>query len=169
MKIISYLQLIRFNKPTGTLLLFLPCLFAISLIKKIDFLQESKLITLFFLGSLLMRSAGCIINDIMDYKFDRKISRTSNRPIANGKITKKRAMFLLVILLFISFLILLQFNKYTILSGFFIISFIAIYPLMKRITYYPQIFLGITINFGVVMASLALDHVISYEIGRAHV
>ncbi len=164
MKITSYFELIRFNKPTGTFLLFLPCLFAIALIKKTESLQEINFILLFLIGSFLMRSAGCIINDLFDRDFDAKIARTSNRPLATKSISIKSALVFLAILLICALIILLQFNIKTIIGGIVITLFVATYPLMKRFTYYPQIFLGITINFGVIMASLALTNKISFDI-----
>jgi 4-hydroxybenzoate polyprenyltransferase len=114
------------------------------------------LVFLFFIGAVLMRSAGCTINDLIDVKFDSLVERTKNRPLAAKKISKKSAIIFICCLLFAALLILFQFNKNTIFSGFFIMNFVLFYPLMKRLTYYPQIFLGITFNFGIIMASLAL-------------
>jgi len=111
-----------------------------------------------------MRSAGCIINDLFDRDFDAKIARTSNRPLATKSISIKSALVFLAILLICALIILLQFNIKTIIGGIVITLFVATYPLMKRFTYYPQIFLGITINFGVIMASLALTNKISFDI-----
>jgi 4-hydroxybenzoate polyprenyltransferase len=167
MKFYSYIKLIRLNKPTGIWLLFLPCLFSFALALKqssnINILHFLYLIFLFFIGSILMRSAGCIINDLFDVKFDKLVSRTQNRAISSGEVSKKSAIIILLILLLLSLIILLQLNFYTILSGFFIAIFVAIYPLMKRISYYPQIFLGVTFNFGVIMVYLALFGHITIE------
>lgn len=157
-KINQYLHLLRFTQPTGIFLLFLPCLFGIFLaLKKLpdpDYFAVLSLIFLFLLGSIFMRSAGCIINDLFDQKFDEKVARTKKRPLAAKKVSRGEALILLVALLVSSFFVLLQFNFETILSGFFALTLVATYPLMKRLTYYPQIFLGLTFNFGILMGSL---------------
>jgi len=156
----NYLKLMRLNQPTGIWLLFLPCLFGIFLaFKKLpafNILETARIIFLFFIGSVLMRSAGCVINDLLDQKFDEKVERTKHRPLASKKISRSAAIILLTILLALGLLVLLQFNLPTILSGFAALALIATYPLMKRITYYPQVFLGLTFNFGILMASLAI-------------
>ncbi len=160
MSIKNYIKLTRLNQPVGILLLFLPCLFGISLSLKslpdFYFLESLKIIGLFFLGSIIMRSAGCVINDLTDQKFDEKVARTRSRPLAAKNISRRAAFILLGFLLFFGLLILLQFNAATILSGFVAMILVITYPLMKRVTYYPQVFLGLTFNFGVLMTSLAL-------------
>ncbi len=160
MSLKNYVKLTRINQPIGILLLFLPCLFGISLaIKRLanpNLNYVAGMTLLFFIGSILMRSAGCIINDILDKKFDEKIFRTKNRPLAANNLSQKQALNLLAFLLFLSSLVLLQFNFITILSGFFALVLVITYPLMKRFTYYPQIFLGLTFNFGILMASFAI-------------
>ncbi len=171
----NYINLIRLNKPSGIWLLLLPCFFGIALaVKKLpnpDYLEIFRIIFLFFVGSVIMRSAGCIINDLFDQKFDEKVARTKTRPLAAKSISRRQAIIFLGLLLLLGFLVLLQFNLKTILSGFFALILIVAYPLMKRITYYPQIFLGLTFNFGIVMSSLALlnrfdfDFVILYFAG----
>lgn len=167
MAITNYFKLARFHQPTGIWLLFLPCLCGIFLALKkvigIEIYEVSKITLLFFLGSILMRSAGCVINDLIDAKFDSQVERTKNRPIASKKISKKAALIFLFCLLLGGLLVLFQFNKNTIFSGFFIMNFVLLYPLMKRLTYYPQVFLGLTFNFGAVMASLALLNFITPE------
>ncbi|MBM5781990.1 MAG: 4-hydroxybenzoate polyprenyltransferase [Pelagibacterales bacterium] len=165
-KAFYYINLARLNRPTGIYLLFLPCLFGIFLsLKKTDFTLAKSLyfIFIFALGSIFMRSAGCIINDFFDRKFDILVQRTKNRPLASEKITQKEALLFLILLLLVSFLLILQFNKYTILSGFFALILVVTYPLMKRITYYPQIFLGLTFNFGIIISSLAILEKITFE------
>lgn len=160
MKVFDFVRLMRLNQPTGIFLLLIPCLLAIALNIKIYQVNLNlsllKIIVFFFIGSVLMRSAGCIINDLFDKNFDKKVFRTKNRPLANNIVTTPQALILLSFLLFVSFCILLQFNISTIVSGF--ISFILIftYPLMKRFFNLPQLYLGITFNFGVIMASLAV-------------
>jgi len=160
MQLSPYIKLTRINQPTGIWLLFLPCLFGIFLaIKKLPIFEMAeivKIISLFLVGSIIMRSAGCIINDLLDQKFDEKVARTKIRPLAAKIISRRQAFILLALLLFLGLIILLQFNLKTILSGFFALLLVATYPLMKRITYYPQIFLGLTFNFGILMSSLAI-------------
>lgn len=158
-RIINYTNLTRLSNPIGIALLFLPCLFGIFLALKktnLNFFTTIWIIFLFGLGSVIMRSAGCVINDILDLNFDRQVFRTKNRPLAAQKINRLEALMLLTLLLLIGFLILLQFNIATIISGFFALTLAATYPLMKRITYYPQIFLGMAFNFGIIMASLTI-------------
>ncbi len=160
----NYLKLTRLNQPIGILLLFLPCLFGVFLsLKKLpnfDLIEVVKICLLFFAGSVVMRSAGCVVNDIFDRKFDAKVERTKSRPLAAKTISLQNALILLAFLLFFGLIILLQFNKLTVLSGLFALLLVATYPLMKRFTYYPQIFLGLTFNFGILMASLALTETI---------
>jgi 4-hydroxybenzoate polyprenyl transferase len=162
----TFLELIRIKQSIGSLLLILPCFFAIALIYKTNAnLDFSKIIfttILFTIGAFLTRSAGCIINDLLDKNFDKKVERTKNRPLASQKISSKMALFFLAILLFLSLIILLQFNYQTIVGGFVALGLITTYPLMKRITYFPQIFLGITFNFGIIMAGLALNSSINF-------
>ncbi len=156
----SYIKLTRLGQPTGILLLFLPCLFGIFLaLKKMDhpdFYETLNIIFLFFAGSVIMRSAGCIINDFFDVKFDEKVLRTKNRPLAAKTISRFEALILLGFLLFLGLVVLTQFNLQTILSGLVALLLVFTYPLMKRFTYYPQVFLGITFNFGILMSSLAI-------------
>lgn len=159
MKFSPYLRLIRLHQPAGIWLLFLPCLFGIILATKsanFEVSEISWIIFLFLSGSAVMRSAGCVINDLLDQKFDELVTRTKSRPLAAKEISRKEAIFLLGTLLLISLIILLQFNFKTIASGFFALALVATYPLMKRITYYPQVFLGLTFNFGILMTSLAM-------------
>ena len=160
----NFLNVTRLNKPTGFMLLFWPCSWGLSLA---FFFQENiKLyfyyLILFFCGSVLMRSAGCIVNDIVDEKIDKKVLRTKNRPIASGKLSKKLAWAYVALLCLIAFLILLQFNLLTICLGMFSMIFAFTYPFMKRFTYWPQLFLGFTFNWGIIMAWASLSNDISY-------
>ncbi len=156
----AYLQLARLHQRTGIYLLFLPCLcgilLAMKLMPQVHLHEILRVSYLFFVGAVLMRCAGCVVNDLIDVNFDRQVSRTKNRPLAAGLISKKSALIFLVILLSLALVILLQFNKNSVFAGFFILNFVLFYPLMKRVTFFPQIFLGITFNFGIVMASLSL-------------
>jgi 4-hydroxybenzoate polyprenyl transferase len=165
--IYNYIRLTRLNQPTGILLLFLPCLFGIFLaLKKLsnpDFSEITHVIFLFFMGAFIMRCAGCVVNDVFDQKFDAKVARTKNRPLASGAVSQFGALIILGLLLLPGFIVLLQFNLKTILSGFIALALIVIYPLMKRITYYPQVFLGLTFNFGILMSNLAILQKITWE------
>ena len=161
-----FIDLTRLNKPIGFMLLFWPCSWGLAFANKI--IQNSDLFfyyfILFFLGSLLMRSAGCIFNDIVDKDFDKKVKRTKNRPIASGKISVSHSFSYVVILCLIAFFILIQFNLLTIILGMSSMVLAFSYPFMKRITYWPQLFLGITFNWGIIMAYAALNNYISSEI-----
>ena len=144
------IELTRLNKPIGFMLLFWPCIWGLTLSYNFDlslnlFISYS---VLFFLGSVLMRSAGCIVNDIFDKNFDRLVERTKNRPIASGKISVKLGIIFSIILCGIAFIVLINFNKFTILMALISMPLAFTYPLMKRFTYWPQLFLGITFNYG---------------------
>ena len=161
-KISNYFELIRFNKPIGFLLLMWPCWFGLALLN----IKTSELFywyLLFFLGSFLMRSAGCIINDIVDIEFDQKVKRTKLRPLASKKITIIEALILLMILITISFLILVQFNLQSIMLGLLSIPFIVLYPFMKRLTNFPQIFLGLIFSWGVLIVSIQFNSKITFD------
>ena len=161
-----FIELTRLNKPIGFMLLFWPCSWGLAF--AFYFNQNINLfiyyLALFFLGSLLMRSAGCIVNDIVDKDFDKKVKRTKKRPIASGKISIKKSLMYVMILCALAFLILIQFNLLTILLGMGSMIFAFTYPFMKRITYWPQLFLGITFNWGVIMSWTAINNSISPEI-----
>tara|TARA_B100000902_G_scaffold122596_1_gene122641 strand:- start:144 stop:833 length:690 start_codon:yes stop_codon:yes gene_type:complete len=111
-----------------------------------------------------MRSAGCIFNDIVDKDFDKKVKRTSNRPIASGKISIKKSLFYVLILCAVAFLVLIQFNILTIALGMSSMLLAFSYPYMKRITYWPQLFLGITFNWGIILAWTATNNAVNIEI-----
>ena len=160
-----FIQLTRLNQPIGFLLLFWPCAWGLTL--GYYFNNETtlylKYIILFFLGSVLMRSAGCIFNDIVDRNLDRKVERTKKRPIASGKVLVLEAYIYIVFLCLISFLILLQFNLLTIILGMSSMILVFIYPFMKRITYWPQLFLGLTFNWGIIMGWTSITNNMSIE------
>jgi len=162
----NFIDLTRLNKPIGFMLLFWPCgwglAYAYSIEKNLyEFLY---FLFLFFLGSVLMRSAGCIVNDIVDKDIDKKVQRTKNRPIACNLISVKLALIYTAVLCGLAFLILIQFNMLTIILGFASMLLAFSYPFMKRITYWPQLFLGLTFNWGVVMAWTSITNNISIEI-----
>jgi len=160
-----FIQLTRINKPIGFLLLFWPCAWGLTL--GYYFNNETatylKYIILFFLGSVLMRSAGCIFNDIVDRDLDKKVERTKKRPIASGKISIVESVIYIIFLCLLALLILLQFNWLTIALGISSMTLAFAYPFMKRITYWPQLFLGLTFNWGIVMGWTSMINDISIE------
>ena len=156
-KIYNYLELIRFYKPIGFLLLMWPCWFALSILE-LEFKSFVFWLLIFFTGSFFMRSAGCIINDIVDRNIDLKVRRTESRPIASNKISLIEAFIILFMFLLLSLSILLQFNYMSILIGLLSMPFIILYPFMKRITYWPQIFLGIIFSWGILIVSVEFNH-----------
>ena len=160
-KIRPYAYLMRLDRPIGTYLLLFPALWSISLSyltteSSLSGLGFITLIILFSVGALIMRSAGCIINDIWDRNLDQKVERTRERPLASGVISLKQAVGFLIILLSLGALILLQLNSLTIVLGFVSLVFVIAYPAMKRITWWPQAFLGLTFNFGALMGWTAV-------------
>ena len=161
-----FIELTRLNKPIGFMLLFWPCSWGLAYAYTIN--QELNLflyyLILFFLGSILMRSAGCIFNDIVDKDFDKKVKRTKKRPIASGKISVSQSFFYVIFLCALAFLILIQFNFFTIVLGMSSMFLAFSYPFMKRITYWPQLFLGITFNWGIIMAWAAFNANITLDI-----
>jgi 4-hydroxybenzoate polyprenyltransferase len=161
-----FINLTRLNKPIGFMLLFWPCSWGLAFAYNLDKNINNFLffLLLFFLGSVLMRSAGCIFNDIVDEKIDQKVGRTKNRPIASGKLSKKNAFVYIVVLCLLAFLILIQFNNLTIAMGLASMILAFSYPFMKRITYWPQLFLGLTFNWGILMGWAALLNYISFDI-----
>ncbi len=160
-----FIQLTRLNKPIGFLLLFWPCVWGLTL--AYYFSGETNLylkhMLLFFLGSVLMRSAGCIFNDIVDRDLDKKVQRTRERPIASGKVSVFEALIYIVFLCLVAFLILAQFNWLTIVLGISSMALAFAYPFMKRITYWPQLFLGLTFNWGIIMGWTSITNSISIE------
>jgi len=161
-----FIELTRLNKPIGFMLLFWPCSWglAYAYINNNTFNQFLYFLLLLFLGSVLMRSAGCIFNDIVDKDFDKKVKRTKTRPIASGKISIEQSFIYVAFLCAVALLVLIQFNFLTIVLGLSSMFLAFSYPFMKRITYWPQLFLGITFNWGIVMAWAAVNNDISIEI-----
>jgi len=158
-----FIELTRLKKPIGYMLLFWPCIWGLTIVY--DF--NSSLFKYFFYaclflgGSILMRSAGCIVNDIVDKNFDKQVKRTKDRPIASGKVSIKLATFYTFALCGLAFLILINFNNLTILMALASMPLAFTYPLMKRVTYWPQLFLGITFNYGLILAWISITNQIS--------
>ena len=161
-----FIELTRLNKPIGFMLLFWPCSWGLAYANY--FKQNTSTLIyyliLFFVGSVLMRSAGCIFNDIVDRDYDKKVERTKNRPIASGQISVKRSLIYVLILCLFAFFVLIQFNLTTVLFGMGSMIFAFSYPFMKRITYWPQLFLGLTFNWGIIMAWTAMGNEVSFNI-----
>tara|TARA_B100001057_G_scaffold320355_1_gene320634 strand:- start:5902 stop:6768 length:867 start_codon:yes stop_codon:yes gene_type:complete len=148
-----FIELTRLKKPIGYMLLFWPCVWGLTM--AYDFKKNLNdyffYLILFFLGSVLMRSAGCIVNDILDRKFDKEVSRTKFRPIASGKITVTLGLFYSTLLCLLALFVLINFNLFTIILALASMPLAFTYPLMKRFTYWPQLFLGITFNYGLLL------------------
>ena len=160
-----FIELTRLKKPIGYMLLFWPCAWGLTLAynfngEKITYIFY---IILFLLGAILMRSAGCIVNDIADKEFDKKVLRTKNRPIALGKISVIRGLVYTVILCLLAFIILIQFNFLTIALALLSMPLAFTYPLMKRYTYWPQLFLGITFNYGLILGWISITNEFNIE------
>jgi len=157
-----FIDLTRLNRPTGYLLLFWPCIWGLTI--GYDFNQSLNsyfyYTFLFLAGSILMRSAGCIVNDIVDRKFDQKVDRTKGRPLASGKVSNFLAIVYILVLCLLALIVLLQFNRLTIILAICSMPLAFTYPLMKRYTYWPQLFLGITFNFGLILGWTAVQETI---------
>ena len=158
-----FIELTRLKKSIGYMLLFWPCAWGLSIgynfsNEKITFVFY---LTLFLIGSILMRSAGCIINDIADRNFDKKVLRTKNRPIASGKISVHRGLVYSIALCLIAFIVLIQFNNLTIILALGSMPLAFTYPLMKRYTYWPQLFLGVTFNYGLILGWTSITNEIN--------
>ena len=158
-KITPFVQLARYDKPVGFMLLFWPCIWSLLLHSLyIEQLAHISFFILFFIGSIIMRGAGCTWNDFLDKEYDKNVIRTKDRPLASNKIKTITAMVFLLVQLLIGLLILIQFNKLTIILGCLALIPVFIYPLMKRITWWPQVFLGITFNWGALLGWLSLSN-----------
>ena len=162
-KLHLFSDLIRLNKPIGVFLLVWPCWFGLAYIENSE-LDLTKWYLYFIIGAFLMRSAGCIINDIVDINLDKSVKRTALRPLTANKISLSEAVLLLVLLLLASFYILVQFNIYSIFLGLVSVPLIILYPFLKRYTYWPQLGLGLVFNWGVLIVSVEFNITISYDL-----
>ena len=158
-----FLELTRLKKPIGFMLLFWPCTWGLTIAYNFqDKLNQFIFFTLLFLsGSILMRSAGCIVNDIADRNYDKYVERTKDRPIASGKISINKSLIYVFLLCGLAFMVLINFNYFTILLALASMPLAFTYPLMKRFTYWPQLFLGITFNYGLVLGWTAINNEIN--------
>eukprot|EP00898_Chlorokybus_atmophyticus_P003277 jgi/Chlat1/3950/Chrsp26S04035 len=151
-----YVQLARLDKPVGTWLLYWPCTWSIAMAAAPGSLPDVKLLTLFGMGALLMRGAGCTVNDLLDRKFDRQVERTRDRPLASGALTPMQGGGFLVAQLLAALSILLQLNDYSKVLGASSVLLVGTYPLMKRVTDWPQAYLGLTFNWGALLGWAAV-------------
>ncbi|MEQ1771505.1 MAG: 4-hydroxybenzoate octaprenyltransferase [Devosia sp.] len=148
--LLPYARLARWDRPIGYWLLFWPCAFSLAMVA-LAFPQQGinwLSAVLMFVGAIAMRGAGCTLNDIVDADIDAKVERTRNRPIPAGAVSRKRAAVFLGLQLLVGFVILISFNLITILLGAASLVLVAIYPFMKRITWWPQFFLGLAFSWG---------------------
>ncbi|MEO1043099.1 MAG: 4-hydroxybenzoate octaprenyltransferase [Pseudomonadota bacterium] len=154
-----YLRLMRADRPIGVWLLFLPCLWGVIAARPdgMDAGQFWWLAILFFVGSFVMRSAGCAYNDYIDRDLDAAVERTKDRPIPSGSVSPKSALGLVVGLSLIGLVVLLQLNSLAIVVGIASLALVAGYPFMKRVTWWPQLWLGLTFNWGVLVGAAAVS------------
>ena len=146
-----WLKLARMDRPIGTWLLLWPCWWSIIMASDGLYLHTMAFLILFAIGAMVMRGAGCTLNDIIDRDFDARVERTKSRPIPAGEISVMQAFIFMIFLSLIGFLILLTLNDFAILVGASSLILIALYPFMKRITYWPQAWLGLTFNWGALL------------------
>ena len=148
---LPYAQLMRLERPIGWWLLLLPCWWGVALAQlttrgvSLPNLWHGALL---MLGAIVMRGAGCVVNDLADQGFDAKVERTRNRPLPSGRVTRKQAWIFLAMLLLVGLIILLQFNRLTVITAIASLLIVAVYPFMKRLTYLPQLVLGLAFNWG---------------------
>ena len=160
-KLNALVNLTRINKPIGIFLLLWPTLSALWLAS--DGIPNIRILFIFILGIILMRSAGCVANDLADRNFDSFVQRTRNRPITSGLVSPQEAIIFLLLLIILSFLLVLQLNFTTILISFFALLFSITYPFSKRFFNLPQLFLGVTFGFSILMAFTAVQNKIPLE------
>ena len=149
----QYLLLIRLNRPIGIFLLLWPTLWGLWIAS--EGFPNTKILVVFLFGVFLMRSAGCILNDIIDKDFDKFVARTQNRPLASDKLSSIEAFIVAISLIFIAFLLVLTTNTLTVQLSFVAIILAGTYPFLKRHTYLPQFFLGLTFGWSIPMAFAA--------------
>lgn len=154
-----YLKLMRLDRPTGIWMLLFPCWWGLALSGGFDLTYAA----LFAMGAIIMRGAGCTLNDLIDYKLDQQVYRTAMRPIASHQVSLLQAFIFLGLLLLLGFLVLIQFPWVVIQWGILSLPLVLIYPFMKRLTYWPQLFLGITSNWGVLLGYAAVTGVVDFQ------
>ena len=162
-KLSFYWQLGRYDRPEGALLLFWPCIWGILLSSNFS-LVKIQYFFLFLIGSFVMRGAGCTLNDIVDRNIDRKVQRTKSRPLAAKKISMRMAIFFLFFQLFLGLFVVLNLSATGIFISFSIIPFILIYPYLKRLTYYPQVLLGLVFNWGILVGYYEINQILDLKV-----
>ncbi len=161
-KSLPFIKLSRFDRPIGIWLLMWPSWWGLSVSLELENeLGSIYLYFLFFLGAIIMRGAGCTFNDLVDRKLDAKVERTSRRPLPLKQVSVSQAISWLIIQSLIGFIILIQFEKLTIVYGILSLGLVAVYPFMKRITWWPQFFLGLAFNYGIILASVEINNYVS--------
>ncbi len=156
----TYFRLMRLHQPTGIWLLLWPCWWSLALASP-DF-PSFYLLLMFFIGAFLMRPAGCILNDIVDRKLDKEVARTKGRPLASGEITVPQAVLVLVWLLFLAVLVAWALGEAVLLWAALSLPLVILYPWMKRISWWPQLFLGFTFNWGALMGWAAVTGAVEF-------
>jgi 4-hydroxybenzoate polyprenyltransferase len=157
-----YIRLMRLHQPTGIWLLLIPCLWGMSF-ADLTRVVDMYMVLLFTVGAVVMRGAGCVVNDIIDRDLDDKVERTKKRPIASGELSVKQACVLLGVLLLAGLMVLLQLSKLSIIIGFMSAILVVVYPFMKRVFHFPQLVLGITFNMGALISWAAMQEEISQQ------
>jgi 4-hydroxybenzoate polyprenyltransferase len=157
-----YLRLARLHAPIGTWLLLFPGWWSLTLAAPDGELPDGRLMVLFGIGALVMRAAGCTVNDMVDRDFDSQVARTAKRPLASGRLSMRQATIFLALLLLVGFVILLQLSPLAIALGVFSLLLVAAYPFMKRITWWPQAFLGLTFNWGALLGYAAVTNTLAW-------
>jgi 4-hydroxybenzoate polyprenyltransferase len=147
-----YLRLARLDRPIGSWLLLMPCWWSVGLAgMRVEQFPRLWHIVLFFIGAFAMRGAGCTWNDLVDRNLDGLVERTRSRPIPSGQVTVAEATAFMLVQALVGFLVLIQFNRFTVITGLCSLLVVAIYPFMKRITYWPQIVLGLAFSYGALL------------------
>ncbi|TAK48361.1 MAG: 4-hydroxybenzoate octaprenyltransferase [Xanthobacteraceae bacterium] len=153
-----YLRLSRFDRPIGSWLLLLPCWWSAALASGVarDVRSLPWIVVLFFIGAFAMRGAGCTWNDITDRDLDNRVERTRSRPLPSGQVSVRQAFAFLVLQALVGLIVLLQFNRAAVIGGIASLAIVAVYPFMKRITYWPQVVLGLAFSWGALMGWLVV-------------
>ena len=154
---LPYCRLARLDRPIGAALLLWPCFWGIALAAGAQTLPDLRLLALFAVGAVVMRAAGCTVNDITDRDFDARVARTASRPLASGELSPRHAWLFLAALLAVGLIILLQLNRTAIALGIAALPLVGLYPFMKRITWWPQAWLGLTFNWGALLGWAAVS------------
>lgn len=164
-----YLRLMRLDRPIGSWLLLLPCLWSVALASlSMNLFPSFKMALLFAIGAVVMRGAGCTYNDILDRDIDAEVERTRSRPIPSGQVSLQSAWIFLSVQCLIGLVVLLQFNLFSIILGASSLLIVAIYPLMKRFTYWPQLILGLAFNWGALLGWASIKEEVSFAAGALY-